>query len=454
MNENSFDLAVIGGGPAGYVGAIRAAKLGLRTVLFERNELGGTCLNRGCIPTKTLLRSARVLAEAQLWPKLGITGETPTYAWQGMLTRKDEVVAQMRNGIAMLLKKAGVTVVKADAKVAGEGKVIAADTEYAARNILIAVGSAPLLPPIPGLDSEGVWTSDDILAGKFAKELCIIGGGVIGVEFASLMQTLGVKVTVIEALDRLVATVDREISQNLAMIFKKRGISVCLNSRVEKVERAGDRLTVTYTSAATTAAVTADAVLVAIGRRGTAAGCIADGCDIAIERGQFVVDANHHTTLPNVYAVGDVAKGDVQLAHAASAYAVEVVNRIAGASVPTPVARPMPACIFTDPEIAVTGITEAEAKSKGIEVKCAKYLMGGNGKTVVEIAERSFIKLVCEAATGRILGAQLMCPHAAEMVNEFTLAIAKGLTARDVAETIHPHPTFGEGAMEAAEAAL
>jgi len=433
MNDNTFDLAVIGGGPAGYVGALHAAKLGLKTVLFERDQLGGTCLNRGCIPTKTLLRSARILAEADLWAKLGVTGEKPSYDWSAMLKRKDEVVAQMRTGIAGLLKKAGITVVNAEAKLSpsrGPTSVSANGVEYTAKDILIAAGSSPLVPNIPGLDN--VWTSDDLLAGQFAQELYIIGGGVIGVEFASLMNTLGVKVTIIEALDRLIATVDKDISQNLALIFKKRGINVMLNTRAtrELIPEGA-------------------AILMAIGRRGNAEGCVAEGCDIAIERNQFVVNPYHQTSIPHVYAVGDVAKGDVQLAHAASAYAVQVVDQIATGSSPASL-QPIPACIFTDPEIAVTGLTEAEAKAKRFEVKTAKYLMGGNGKTVVEIAERSFIKVVYEASTRRVLGAQLMCPHAAEMVNEFSLAIAKRLPIDDIAKTIHPHPTFGEGAMEVA----
>jgi len=439
MNENTFDLAVIGGGPAGYVGALHAAKLGLKTVLFERDALGGTCLNRGCIPTKTLLRSARVLAEASLWEKLGVTGEKPGYDWNAMLKRKDDVVAQMRTGIAGLLKKAGITVVNAEAKVKAEGAGVEANGEiYSAKDILIAAGSSPLVPNIPGLERDKVLTSDDLLSPlpttnyQLPTSLYIIGGGVIGVEFASLMNALGVKVTIIEALDRLVATVDKEISQNLALIFKKRGINVMLNTRATR-ELIPDGA----------------AILMAIGRRGNAEGCVVAGCDIAMERNQFVVDAYHQTSVPHVYAVGDVAKGDVQLAHAASAYAVQVVEQIAtGTSAAS--LQPIPACIFTDPEIAVTGLTEAEAKAKRFEVKTAKYLMGGNGKTVVEIAERSFIKVVYEAATRRVLGAQLMCPHAAEMVNEFSLAIAKRLPIDDIAKTIHPHPTFGEGAMEVA----
>lgn len=449
MNDNTFDLAVIGGGPAGYVGALHAAKLGLKTVLFERDQLGGTCLNRGCIPTKTLLRSARILAEADLWAKLGVTGEKPGYDWSAMLKRKDEVVAQMRTGIAGLLKKAGITVIQAEAKLSpcvpehpcsGQPPTILANGEaYTAKDILIAAGSSPLVPKIPGLES--VWTSDDLLAGQFAQELYIIGGGVIGVEFASLMNTLGVKVTIIEALDRLIATVDKDISQNLALIFKKRGINVMLNTRAtrELIPEGA-------------------AILMAIGRRGNAESVLDPSHSSqssqssqlpAIDRGQFLVDPYHQTSIPHVYAVGDVAKGDVQLAHAASAYAVQVVDQIATGSSPASL-QPIPACIFTDPEIAVTGLTEAEAKAKRFEVKTAKYLMGGNGKTVVEIAERSFIKVVYEASTRRVLGAQLMCPHAAEMVNEFSLAIAKRLPIDDIAKTIHPHPTFGEGAMEVA----
>lgn len=450
----NFDLAVIGAGPAGYVGAIKAAQLGQKVVVFERDRLGGTCLNRGCIPTKAYLRAAHVLEEARLWTTLGITGEKPGFDFAAMTARKDAVVAQLQTGIAGLFKANGVTLVTAAARIVAPNRVEAGGETYEVKNILIAAGSSPLRPPIPGIDAEGVWTSDELLSGRFVKALTIVGGGVIGMEFASMYAALGAQVTVIEALDRVLATVDREIGQNLSMILKKRGVTIRTGCRVSSFERRGDK-TVTVFSAKEGAAeeVASDAVLVAIGRRGNAAGLADESVGLAVERGQFVVDAEHRTSVPSIWAVGDVAKGDVQLAHAASAYAIRAVETMVGKTGETDT-NLIPGCIFTDPEIATVGLTEDEAKAKGLDVKGAKYLMSGNGKTIIELAERSFIKVVAESATGRLVGAQLMCPHASDLVGELALAIRKGLTVRDVASLVHPHPTLGEGVLEACESFL
>lgn len=450
----NFDLAVIGAGPAGYVGAIKAAQLGMRVVVFERDKLGGTCLNRGCIPTKAYLRAAHVLEEARLWSTLGITGERPGFDFAAMTARKDAVVAQLATGIAGLFKANGITLVNAEARIVAAGRVEAGGESYEVKNILIATGSSPLRPPISGIDAEGVWTSDELLSGRFVNELTIVGGGVIGMEFASMYAALGAKVTVIEALDRVLATVDREIGQNLSMILKKQGVTIRTGCRVNAFERRGEK-TVTVFSAKEGASeeISADAVLIAIGRRGNADGLADAAVGLAVERGQFIVDAEHRASVAGIWAVGDVAKGDVQLAHAASAYAIRAVENMAGKQGETDISL-IPSCIFTDPEIATVGLTEEDAKARGLDVKSAKYLMSGNGKTIIELAERSFIKVVAENATGRLVGAQLMCPHASDLVGELALAIRKGLSVRDVASLVHPHPTLGEGVFEACESFL
>lgn len=450
----NFDLAVIGAGPAGYVGAIKAAQLGMKVVVFERDKLGGTCLNRGCIPTKAYLRAAHVLEEAKLWSTLGITGEKPGFDFAAMTARKDAVVSQLQTGIAGLFKANGITLVSAEAKIVGANKVVANGEEYEVKNILIAAGSSPLRPPIPGIDAEGVWTSDELLSGKFVNELTIVGGGVIGMEFASMYAALGAKVTVIEALDRVLATVDKEIGQNLSMILKKRGVAIRTSCRVSSFERRGDKTVTSFTTKEGVAEeVSSQAVLVAIGRRGNAMNLADEQVGLAIERGQFVVDENHQTSVAGIWAVGDIAKGDVQLAHAASAYAIRAVEAMAGKTGETDTSL-IPGCIFTDPEIATVGVTEDEAKAKGMEVKSAKYLMSGNGKTIIELAERSFIKVVAETATGKLVGAQLMCPHASDLVGELALAIRKGLSVSDVASLVHSHPTLAEGILEACESWL
>ncbi len=446
-----YDLIVIGAGPAGYVGAIKAAQLNLKTLLVERDELGGTCLNRGCIPTKAYLRSAHILEEAKNWGVLGITGPAPSFDFTAMTARKDAVVNQLKTGIGALLKGNGVELVKGEAKIVGKGKVTVAGTEYATKNILIAAGSSPLRPPITGIDTDGVWTSDELLTGRFVKELLIVGGGVIGMEFASLYVALGAKVTVIEALDRVLASVDRELGQNLSLILKKRGVTIYTNSRVSAFKRQGDKTITTFsTKDGSSIKLASDAVLVAIGRKGNAANLAEESLGLKIDRGQFVVDEYHRTNVEGIWAVGDIAKGDVQLAHAASAYAISAVSQMAGVASVIDL-KLIPGCIFTEPEIATVGLTEEEAKARGLNVKSAKYLMSGNGKTIIELAERSFIKIVAEEASDKIVGAFLMCPHASDLVGELALAISKGLTAKDVTSLIHPHPTLGEGVLEACE---
>ena len=448
-----FDLAVIGGGPGGYVSAIKGAQLGLKVVLFEKEALGGVCLNRGCIPTKTMIHAAQMLAETASWAETGLSCREPSFDMAGLLRRKEAVIGQMAEGIAALLKANKVKVVKAQATVTGSQSISAAGEDYQVTDILIAAGSYPLLPPLPGIDLPGVVTSDDMLAGAFYKRLIIIGGGVIGMEFACLYQALGCQITVIEAMDRILPTVDRELGQNLSMIVKKKGVDIHTGCRVSRIEQRDGELVCTYNCRDKQEEAAADGVLVAIGRRGCAEGLFAPGLEVAMEKGQLVVDENHRTTLPHVYAVGDVAKGDVQLAHAASAYGVNTVCHIAGQPPQLDMAA-IPACIFVEPEIAVVGITADEAKAEGIAVNTAKYLMSGNGKSIIEMADRGFIKLVAEADSGRLLGAQMMCCHAADLINELALAVKQGLTAEDVASLIHPHPTFGEGVQEAAECLL
>ena len=445
-----YDLAVIGGGPGGYVAAIKGAQLGMSVVLFEKDELGGVCLTKGCIPTKTMLRAAHMLAETARWEDTGLHCTGPGCDLPALIARKDAVTAQMRDGVASLLKGNKVTVVKAEALITGAHTVRAAGEEYEAADILIAAGSYPLLPPLPGIDLPNVVTSDDMLAGAFYKKLIIIGGGVIGMEFACLYEALGCQVIVVEAMDRILATLDKELGQNLSMIMKKKCVEIHTSCRVSRILERDGELVCVYTARDKEEEVSADGVLVAIGRRGCADGLFAPDMTVEMEKGQLVVDKNHQTSIPHIYAVGDVAKGDVQLAHAASAYGVETVCHIAGVPAQTDTSV-IPACIFVEPEIAVVGMTAEEAKAAGIAVKTAKYLMSGNGKSVIEMAERSFVKLVCEEESGRILGAQLMCCHASDLINELALAVKQGLTAADVAQLIHPHPTFGEGVQEAAE---
>ena len=451
-------LVVIGAGPGGYVAAIRAAQLGLSVALIENSEVGGTCLNRGCIPTKTLLHAAQLFAQAKEFSAIGLSVEGLSYDTKKMYARKDEVVAQLRSGIEQLLKANKIELLHGTATITKPHLVTLAgkdsNREITAENIIIATGSVPARPPIEGLGLENVVTSDELLSHSEGvyKRLVIIGGGVIGVEFASVFGALGCEVTIIEAMDRILPTMDRELSQNLAMLLKKRGTAVHTGARVEKITKTGDTLTCTFTQKEEQHSIDADGILVAIGRRSNTQGLFGDGFIVEMNKGAIVVDKSFKTSAEGVYAIGDVLAG-VQLAHVASAQGIAAAEHIAGhtANIRQDI---IPACIYTSPEIASVGITADEAKAQGIAVKTGKALMTANGKTLIESADRGFVKLVFGAENGVLLGAQLMCERATDIINELTTAVVEGLTARQLAAVIRPHPTFAEAVTEAVDDAL
>lgn len=445
-----YDLIVLGAGPGGYVAAIRAAQLGLRTAVVENRQVGGTCLNRGCIPTKTLMHTAHLLHELKSCEKIGLRVENVTYDYAAMHARKDEVISQLRGGIEGLLKANRIDLLSGTGTIAAPGTVLVDGAPYGTGKILIATGSAPARPPIPGLDLPGVVTSDELLTeNKLYQRLAIIGGGVIGMEFATIYNALGCEVTVIEAMPRILPTMDKEISQNLSMILKKRGVRIFTGAMVEKVEGV-DGLTVHFKAKEKAESVQADGVLVSIGRRANTA-CAGD-VELGIERGMVPVNGSFETRVPGIYAIGDVVKGGIQLAHAASAQGINAVCAMCGREPETDLSV-VPACIYTDPEIASAGMTADEAAAAGIPVKTGKALMTANGKTMITMGERGFIKLVFHAETEKLLGAQMMCERATDMIGELATAIGSGLTMKRLGAVIRPHPTFNEAVTEAVEAA-
>lgn len=450
----SWDLIVIGGGPGGYTAAIRAAQLGLRTALVERDAVGGTCLNRGCIPTKALIHAAERYEEMKECEIFGLRAEGVSFDYPAMCTRRDQVVGQLRDGVGRLLKGNKVDCITGTACILGPGRVQVGEEVLEGTNILIAAGSRPALPPVPGLDLPGVLTSDDLLTGDtFYRRLAIIGGGVIGMEFAGLYQALGAEVTVLEAMDRVLPTLDRELSQSLSMLMKKKGVKLCAGARVEKVEQGPDGLICTYTVKDKTETVAADAVLVATGRRANTDGLCAPEVDLGLDRGAIPVDDRFQTRVPGIYAIGDAVKGSIQLAHAAAAQGINAVSMLAGQEPPMDLSV-VPSCVYVRPEIASVGRTEAQRKEAGISVKTAKYLTGSNSRSVITDAGRGFIKVAYDAETGVVLGAQLLCERATDLVGEFASAISRGETLEDMARVIHAHPTFAEAVGEAAEAGL
>lgn len=457
MFMKEYQLIVIGAGPGGYEAAIRAAQLGLTTALIERRDVGGTCLNRGCIPTKAMLHSAQLYREAANFELFGLHTENTSFDWAKVHQRKNDVVVKLRTGIEQLIKANKIDFFNNSASILGKNDVQLDQGEVIrGENILIATGSVPARPPIPGLDLPNVVTSDELLddphftqADSLAKEILIIGGGVIGVEFASVFSSFGCHVTIVEAMERILPTMDREISQSLNMVLKKRGVSIHTGAMVEKLEQDENGLVCHFTERGKAQAVPAQQVLVAIGRRPNTQGLFAEGFEVACERGRIVTDENFRTSVDSIYAIGDVTS-KIQLAHMASAQGICAVHTIAGQKPPIDL-RYVPGCIYTDPEIASVGITEDEAKQQGIPVKKGKFLMTGNGRSLIDEQERGFIKVLAHQETDVILGAQLMCSRATDIVAELATAIVNGLTCAQLAGVIRPHPTFCEGVTEAVE---
>ena len=455
---SDYQLLIIGAGPGGYVAALHAAKRGLKTAVIENREVGGTCLNRGCIPTKTLLHSSEIIAGINGGEKFGVGAERVHFDMSAIFARKREVSAKLSGGIEGMFRAAKVDLLRGTGTVTGSGTVKFVGEEgekvITAERILLATGSVPARPPIPGLDLPGVLTSDELLEGcaHLYDSLVIIGGGVIGVEFATFYADLGCKVTIIEGLDRLLPNMDRELGQNLSMILKKHGVDVYTNSLVANVEKDGDALKVNFTNKDKALSVSGEAVLCAIGRRPYTEGLFADGVGVEMNGRSIRVDENYETSLPGVYAIGDVSS-KIQLAHVASAQGTDCVERMVGGKGMTDLSA-VPSCIYCVPEIACVGITADEAKAAGREVVSGKYVMFSNGKTVIRDGDRAFMKVVADKATHVIVGAQFMCEHATDMISEMATAIVNGLTVEQMLKVLRPHPTFEEGVHDALEDVL
>jgi len=448
-----FDLIVIGSGPGGYVPAIKAAQCGMKTAIIESRELGGTCLNRGCIPTKTLLHASNLVDSINDAELFGVNISGFSTDVNSFFMRKDNIVNGIRDGLERLIKSSGVTIIKGTASIASKGVVdVFQDNEtkrLTGKNILIASGAKAAMPPIPGIDSEGVTSSDALLKEPNSfRSLIIIGGGVIGVEIASVFSSFGTEVTVLEGLERILPTMDREISQNLTMIFKKRNISVVTGALVKNISPDGNMLRCSYESKNETHSTTAEHILIATGRIPSFDRLFVPSLGIETKRG-IVVDSDFMTSVDGIYAVGDVVDGGTQLAHVASAQGINAVSHMLGSSYKVDLSV-IPACIYTRPEIASCGITLEAAKELGIQAKSKKYLMGGNARSLIENADRGFIKIIIREQDNVLIGAHLMCERATDIIGELSLAISKGMTADDISSVIHAHPTFYEGVYEAA----
>ena len=431
---NQADLIIIGAGPGGYETAAEAAAEGLNVVIIERGELGGTCLNRGCIPTKALCRSAQVALDVKEAALYGVDVNGVTLNYQAAATRKDEVVAQLREGVEMALSRC--TVVRGEARFVESRIVVVGEESYTAPKIIIATGSAPARLPIPG--AELAVDSDRLLSmTAFPERVTIIGGGVIGMEFASILSAFDVNVTVVEYCKEILPPFDKDISKRLKMALSKRGINIVTSAAVTEIK---SDLTVVYEAKGKPAEVASDMVVMAVGRRPV----LPDGIDktgISVGRRGIEVDDNMMTSVEGIYAIGDV-NGRCMLAHAASAQGRRVLGKPVDLDV-------VPSAVFTTPECAMVGLTEEQCKERELPYKSAKALFRANGKALAMNESDGLVKMIVNTETRHILGCHICGPHAADLIQEVALAMANGLTIDSIADTIHGHPTLGEAVQQA-----
>lgn len=443
-----FDAVVIGGGPAGYECAIRLSQNGLKTALLEEDELGGTCLNRGCIPTKTLLHAAEAYHTALNSAYLGVAADAVRFDYPRAIQHKDKVVKQLRAGIAFLEKNHGVSVFRGSARVRGFQKVQIGEETLSCTYLIIATGSSPARIPVPGIDLPGVMDSTALLDMKTCPErLVIVGGGVIGIEFASFFSRLGVRVKVVEMMDRILSTMDDAIVTAIEDELRAGGVEFCLGARVSAIEPG---LQVKCEVDGRPVSLEGDAVLIAGGRvpRTRELGLETIGVNLTA-KGFVETDDLCRTNIRNVFAIGDV-NGKTMLAHAASAQGIMVADIIAGKPYKCWNPDHVPACVYCMPEAAMVGMTEARARSAARNAGTGVFSLSGNGRASAMGENKGFVKIVFDRDTDEILGFHMVGPFATELVSEAVAVMECEGTVSELCSAIHPHPSVSEAIMEAA----
>jgi len=447
-------LVVIGGGPGGYVCAIRAAQLGTGVVLVEKDLLGGTCLNRGCIPTKAMLACAEALETIKEAGEYGITVGEPQPDLAAMVQRKNSISETLRKGIAQLLKANRVELVQGFGRLAAPDRVVVEREEgileIKTESAVIATGSEPALLPTFDFQQPSILTSTSGLElTSIPSSMIIVGSGVVGSEFATVFNALGTKVTMVELMDRILPTEDTRISQQMKRILNKKGIEILTETTIEEiVEYRPDGLKARLSSGEV---LEAEKLLVSIGRSLNTSGIGLEEVGVELgKRGEIVVDDRMRTNVPGVYAIGDCV-GGILLAHWASFEGICAAENAMGQESHLD-SRVVPACIFTDPEIGSVGLNPAKAEEQGIEVKVGRFMFGGLGKALAMGKAQGFVQLVVDAKTDVVLGCQIMGPHASDLIHEAALAVKMGITAAQMGSTCHAHPSLSEALMEAAEA--
>lgn len=439
-----YDLAIIGGGPAGYVAAERAGQAGLKVILFEEKKLGGVCLNEGCIPTKTLLYSAKILDQAREADKYGIGIENPVIDFGKIMARKNKVVTKLVAGIGSKMKKFGIEVIPTRASIQAatpaEVEIMAGNQMYKAKNLLLATGSEAFVPPIPGLDRSQVLTNREILQlTEIPATLTIVGGGVIGLEFASFFNSMGTRVTVVELLPEILTGIDTEIAAFVRDTYTKKGITFLTGAKVTSLK--GKE--VIYEQNGTTSSIHSEQVLISVGRRAITQGLGLEKAGVLTERGAVKIDSACRTNQPNIYAAGDIT-GFSLLAHTASREGEVVVNNLLGRK-DTMRYHAIPGVVYTNPEVASAGITEEQAKKQGIAYVTKTLPMAYAGRFVAENEGKSGIcKVIAGAKYQEVLGVHMVGNPASEMIYGACMAIEMQMRLRDLEEVVFPHPTVSE----------
>ena len=453
MSGTTFDVAVIGGGPGGYVAAIRACQLGLRAALVERERLGGVCLNWGCIPTKTLLHTADLYREMRQAERYGLAAE-PSFDLAKVVSRSRAVAGQLNGGVEFLMRKHGVEVFAGAARLTGEGglsveKDGAVAAELEAEHVILATGARPR--SLPGLEADGerVWTYREAMVPEtMPRSLLVIGSGAIGVEFAGFYRALGAEVTVVEVLPRILPAEDEEISAFARDQFEKQGIAIHTNAAVESLTAEGDGLRAVVAAEEGALEAAFDRAILAVGVTGNVEGLGLEATAARVDRGAVAVNEWQETDEPGLYAIGDVA-GPPLLAHKAMHEGVICVERIAGLETARPLdRRRIPGCTYCHPQIASVGLTEGAAREAGREVRVGRFPLAGNGKAIAIGDTAGMAKTVFDAETDELLGAHLVGPDVTEMIQGFAVATALDTTEAQLMETVSPHPTVSEALHE------
>ncbi len=451
------NVVVIGGGPGGYVAAIRAAQLGARVTLVEKDKLGGTCLNVGCIPTKVLLHTAELFNELDHVKELGIDVKNPRVDWKTLMKRKERIVAQLTGGVKGLLVSNGIEIVKGTASFRSSGEIGVDWADGNTMNIeadsfIIATGSVPFVPPVPGTHLPGVITSSEALSlDVVPKSMVIIGGGVIGVEFASIYSSLGCSVTIIEMMDQILPNMEEELADILKGSLLSRGVKVNTQAKVTSINKDGIGLQVRFEEKGAEKAVSAEKVVVAVGRRPNTAGLNLEAAGVRLNKDRIIVNDRMKTAAENIYAVGDCT-GKMMLAHAAFVQGVAAAENIMGKDTKMDY-KTVPSCVYTQPELASVGMTEKLALERGHDIKVGRFPLMANAKSLIMNQTGGMVKVISDKKYDEVLGVHILGPRATDLITQGALALRLEATLEEIISTVHAHPTVGEALQEAALAA-